>query len=229
MEKPNQGQGVTLWGVGTMRTHRTQWCAREMGIDYQLEPVGPRTGQTKTPEFLKLNPRHKVPVLTHGELVLTESAAILTYLTEAFPAPDHFLVPTSAIERARLYEWCFFIMSELDANALYTMRRHGDLKEVYGDAPIAVAAAKDYFHQQIDAMEGRFKTAGEFLMGGRMSIADILFMSCLDWALFQGLVLPEYLVAYRERLASRPAYLDALAANYPGGDVAKVIERLASS
>ncbi len=215
------GDGVVLWGIGTVRTHRPQWLARELGIDYELRPIQARTGETKAAEFLELNPRHKVPVMTHGDLVLSESAAILNYLTEVFPVPDHFYVPADAAGRAQLFEWCFFTMTELDANSLYTMRRHGDLKDVYGDAPLAVSAAQDYFHHQIDVMEKRIRAAGEFLMGERISIADILFTSCLDWARRSDVSLPDYLTAYRERLNARPAYVETFADNYPGRSVAE--------
>ena len=213
---------VVLWGAGTMRTHRTLWLALELAIAFRHEPIGSRTGETTSPEFLKLNPRHKIPVMTHGGLVLTESAAILNYMTEAFPVPADFYVPGDAAERAKMLEWCFFTMSELDANALYTMRRHRGLKEIYGDAPVAVSAAEDYFHHQIDAMEGRIKGAGEFLMGERISIADILFMSCLDFAQSYDIVLPEYLTEYQARLGTRPAYVESFAENYPGLAVDRV-------
>ena len=113
-------------------------------------------------------------------------------------------------------------MSELDANALYTMRRHRSLKGIYGDAPIAVSAAEDYFHHQINAMEDRIKGAGPFLMGNRISIVDILFMSCLDFARSYNIVLPEYLVAYQARLGARPAYVESFSQNYPGLAVDKV-------
>ena len=214
------GDRIVLWGVGTMRTHRPIWLARELGIDYRIEPIQPRTGETLRPEFLRLNPRHKVPVLCHGDLVLTESAAILTYLTETFEVPDDFYVPGDAASRARLHEWCFFIMSELDANSLYTMRRHGDLGELYGDSPVAVSAARNYFLHQLETMEERIRGAGAYLMGERFSVADILFMSCLDWAHWYEIPLPDYLMAWRQTIAARPAYLAARADNYPEGSVA---------
>ena len=75
-------QTIELWGSGTARTHRTLWMAHELELEFTHFPIGPRTGQTKTPEFLALNPRHKVPLLRHGDMVLTESAAILIYMTE---------------------------------------------------------------------------------------------------------------------------------------------------
>ena len=206
---------VILWGIGTMRTHRPQWLARELGVDYELKPIQPRTGETRTPEYLALNPRHKVPLLCHGELVLSESAAILSYLTEAFEVPDWFYLPADKEARAKLDEWCFFIMSELDANGLYTMRRHGDLKAIYGDAPVAVDAGRDYFLHQLETMEGRIRGAGEYLMGARISVADILMVSCLDWARWYQIPLPNYLLAYQRKLGSRPAYLQSFKENYP--------------
>ncbi len=213
---------VVLWGVGTMRTHRTLWLAEEMGIDYEVRPIGPRTGETKTPEFLAINPRHKVPTMVHGDIRLTESAAILNYLTESFPTPEHICVPGDALERARLLEWCFFVMCELDAIALYTVRRHGDLVDVYGASPIAVRAAIDYFNHQLVRMEERVVRAGAFLMGEKISIADILFMSCLDCAQRYEIAPPDYLRDYRTRMRARPAYAATYPLNYGGRAVPEV-------
>ena len=209
-------QKLVLWGAGTMRTHRTLWLAEELGLDYEHRPIGPRTGETKTDEFLAINPRHKVPAMVHGDVRLTESAAIMTYMTETFPVPDRFYVPVDPLGRARLLEWCFFTMSELDANAIYNIRRHGDLVQEYGASPIAVRAAIEYFDHQLERMKERIVEAGEFLMGEKISIADILFMSCLDAAQRYELALPEFLRDYRVRMRSRPAYAETYPRNYGG-------------
>ena len=103
----------------------------------------------------RLNPRHKIPVLRHGSLVLTESATIIQYLSETFPNSTQVYVPSDAVGRARLNEWCYFIMSELDAGSLYVVRRHDGLKQIYGEAPTAVASAKSYFLHNLDAMAAR--------------------------------------------------------------------------
>ena len=215
-------QKLVLWGAGTMRTHRTLWLAEELGLDYEHRPIGPRTGETKTDEFLAINPRHKVPAMVHGDVCLTESAAIMTYMTETFPVPDRFYVPGDALGRARLLEWCFFAMSELDANAIYNIRRHGDLVHEYGASPIAVRAAIEYFDHQLERMKERIVEAGEFLMGEKISIADILFMSCLDAAQRYELALPEFLRDYRIRMRSRPAYAETYPRNYGGRAVPEV-------
>ena len=213
---------VVLWGAGTMRTHRTLWLAEEMRLDYEHRPIGPRTGETKTDEFLAINPRHKIPAMVHGDIRLTESAAIMSYMTETFPVPDHVYVPDDALGRARLLEWCFFTMSELDANAIYSIRRHGDLVQEYGASPIAVRAAIEYFDHQLKRMKERIAGAGPFLMGERISIADILFMSCLDAAERYELALPEFLRDYRIRMRARPAYAESYPRNYGGRSVPEV-------
>ncbi len=209
-------ENLVLWGAGTMRTHRTLWLAEELGLDYEHCPIGPRTGETKTDEFLAINPRHKIPAMVHGDICLTESAAIMSYMSETFPAPDRVFVPKDALGRARLLEWCFFTMSELDANAIYSIRRHGDLVQEYGASPIAVRAAIEYFDHQLERMKERIVASGRFLMGEKISIADILFMSCLDAAERYELALPDWLRDYRIRMRSRPAYAETYPRNYGG-------------
>ncbi len=109
---------LILWGIGTPRTLRAHWMLMELGLDYALRPVRSRSGETMTEEFLALNPKHKIPVLQHGALVLTESAAIIDYLSRAFPVPAGFHVPHDLLGRTRLNEFCLFIICELDALSL---------------------------------------------------------------------------------------------------------------
>ena len=87
---------LTLWGAGTSRTMRAHWMLLELGLEYEFHPIGSRTGETQTDEFRRLNPRHKIPVLRHGSFVLTESAAIIQYLSETFANPEVIAVPRDA-------------------------------------------------------------------------------------------------------------------------------------
>ena len=56
----------------------------ELGLEYEKHPIGSRSGATQTDEFTRLNPRQKIPVLEDGELVLAESAAIVTHLADNY-------------------------------------------------------------------------------------------------------------------------------------------------
>jgi glutathione S-transferase len=205
---------LTLWGVGTSRTIRAHWMLLELGLDYDCHPIRSRTGETLTDDFKRLNPKHKIPVLQHKSFVLTESAAIIQYLNETFPNPDKLYIPCDAQARAALNEWCYFIISELDAGSLYVARRHEGLSQIYGEAPAAVEAAKTYFLHNLEAMTPRIAGA-PYLFGDRLSTADILLTSCLEWAALIGLSLPSSLSAYRERIGQRPAFQAAMKKNFP--------------
>jgi len=187
----------------------------ELGLEYELHAIGSRTGETKTDEFMRLNPRHKIPVLRHGSFVLTESAAIIQYLSETFTNPGLMAAPSNAERRAALNEWCYFIATELDAGSLYVMRRHAGLEHIYGAAPKAVEAARDYFMENAEAMAPRIATSGRYLMGDKFSVADILLMTCLEWAVTERIPLSDRLHEYRSRVAVRPAYKEALQRNFP--------------
>jgi glutathione S-transferase len=205
---------LTLWGTGTGRTMRAHWMLLELGLEYEFHPIQARSGETQTEEFMRLNPRHKIPVLRHGQFVLTESAAIIQYLSETFADSEKLYVPKDAKSRATLNEWCYFIVSELDAGSLYVVRRHEGLGHVYGEAPGAVAAAKKYFLHNLEAMASRVASGGPHLFGERFSAADILLMTCLDWARSCQIALPDPFLNYRQRVMQRPAYRAALERNF---------------
>ena len=207
---------VELWGIGTSRTMRVVWTLIELDVSYLWHRIGTRSGETLTKEYTALNPKQKIPTLRHGDLVVSESPAIIQYLSEAFPTPAGFVVPSQPAARARLNEWCCFVAMELDAHALYLIRRHGHLPEIYGAAPEAVASAEDYFRKQVAAVAERVAAANPYLLADGFSIADILLMTCIDWAMLYRIPLPEAYVAYRERVAQRPAFREALERNYPG-------------
>jgi len=107
------------------------------------------------------------------------------------------------------------LATELDAGSLYVMRRHVGLEHVYGAAPKAVEAARSYFVENAEAMAPRIGKSGQYVMGDQFSVADILLMTCLDWAVTDRIPLSDTLHEYRARVAMRPAYQKALERNFP--------------
>jgi glutathione S-transferase len=212
---------LTLWGVSTGRTLRALWALHELELDYTLHPIQPRTGETQTPEFARLNPRRKIPVLQDGDFVIAESPAIVTYLSETYGTPDNALVPSDPRHRAQWLEWCFHIAMELDATSLYVMRRHRDLKHIYGEAPIAVDSASKYFQTQLVHVVHTLSDGRQYLLGERFTSADMLLTTCLVWAINYGVPVPELCTDYAGRIAQRPAYQVALRANLPPPPLAR--------
>lgn len=203
-----------LWGIGSGRAFRVHWTLQELGLEYETRPVRTRTPAMDTEEFQRISPRKKIPVFEDGSLKLFESCAIATYLARTYGQGDTVLLPTDPAERARCDEWCYFTAMELDATSLYVIRRHGDLSEIYGEAPVAVECAGEYFARQIAVPEAELADGRPFLLGDRLTVADIVMIPCLNWAIRYGQPVPENLSAYRGRIAKRPAYKAAFAICY---------------
>ena len=208
---------IRVWGIGSGRCMRVHWVAQELGLDYEVMPVLSRSGETATDSFTELNPKQKIPVLQHGSVTLSESAAIITYLSEVFPSPSIFYVPPDPVNRGMMNQWCFFICMELDAHTLYLIRRQEGLKDIYGEAPTAVSSAEQYFSWQMGAVVKRLETVDQYLFGDKISVADILLSSCIGWAVHYHIQVPEDVHEYQARITDRPAYQAAFEVNYPNG------------
>lgn len=200
-----------LWGVESARALRVHWALIELGLEYRTERIQSRSGETETPAYRRLNPRGKIPVFEDGALVLSESAAIVTYLAETYGKGR--LIPAQGAERAKYFEWISFISMEIDATTLYVLRRHEALAHLYGEAPTANAAARGYFDRMITAAARELEDGRPYLLGAGFSGADIVMTTCLDWALSYDVPLPEPWLDYRERTVARPAHARAVAAN----------------
>lgn len=210
---------VTLWGAGTARSLRPIWVAEELGLAYELKPIGPRSGETRTPEYTRLTRKQKIPYMQDGDVGLSESVAICRYLVEAYPN-GNIWSPVTLAERAKMDEWCCYVYGDIDESGLYVMRRHGDLAQIYGGAPDVVASAADYVRRHLDVLSEHLR-GREFLMDGGFGLADLLLQTCLDWAVHCRIGLPAGLETYRRSIATRPAYRKAMAINYPAEVLAK--------
>ena len=204
---------MVLWGAASSRVLRVHWALIELGLPYESVPIQSRSGETETPDYGALNPRRKIPTFQDGGLVLTESAAIVTYLAETYGTAGRSLIPAEQPARAKYFEWLSFVSMELDATALYVLRRHEGLSHIYGEAPAACEAARAYFDKMIRASAADLADGRRYLTGVQFTGADICMTTVLDWAERYDCPLPDAWLAYRERMRERPSYAAALAAN----------------
>jgi glutathione S-transferase len=192
---------------------RAHWMAHELGLDYEAKLIGSRTGETQTEAFRALNPKEKIPVLVDDDLVLTESAAIVTYLGDTY-GKDSGLVPAPYTRERALYnQWNSFIQMELDAHTLYVLRKHRDLADLYGEAPAAVSTAIEGFHKQIAVAEQALSDR-DFLVGDHFTGADLMMTTTLKWAVAYEIELAPRLIQYSRLHAARPAYRKAGRLNF---------------
>lgn len=209
-------QNLVLWGVGTPRTARAHWAMHELGLEYECRPILPRSGETKTAEYTKLNARQKIPLLQDGSFTIGESAAIVAYLSRTYSKPEKSLIPDDSRQYARWLEWCFFIVAELDSASLYVMRRHGNnkgLAHIYGSAPDVVQRAGEYFRHQLRHVEVALEDGRRYLMGEQFTSADILLTTCLLLALDYGVEVCNGAEPYLERVTNRTAFQKSAAVN----------------
>jgi glutathione S-transferase len=194
---------LTLYHASPSRSSVVRWMLEETGEPYDIQLVRLTEGDQMKPDYLAINPMGKVPALRHGEVVITEGAAICTYLADAFPQA-HLNVPIGDPRRGVYLKWLFFGPSCVEpaitdrAFPRAEQPRRGMLG--YGDFDtvmevVAKAVAK-----------------GPCLMGKQFTAADVVIGSGLRWGMMFDLVpkRPEF-VDYVQRLEKRPALQRATA------------------
>jgi glutathione S-transferase len=104
---------LRLYGTPQTRTFRPLWMLEELGVPYELVKTDFASGDTRTAEFLRINPNGHVPALVDGDLALFESMAINLHLAERYGSGG--LWPATADDRARAVQWSFWVMTECEA------------------------------------------------------------------------------------------------------------------
>src|SRR5690242_2651652 len=98
---------MRLHEFGPTRSARCRWVLQELGLPFESVVVRLDQGAHRAPGHLELNPYGRVPVLEDGDLVLTESVAICTWLADRHP--ERALIPApGTVERGRHDQWLWF-------------------------------------------------------------------------------------------------------------------------
>ena len=194
---------MKLFAFPQTRATRALWALEEVGADYEYIKVDLFKGEGNRPAYLEINPAGKVPTLLDDDLVITESAAICTYLGEKFP--DAGLVPVAGSpQRAHYLQWCCFVIGELE-QPLWTIAKHRFALPKERRVPAVIDTAIWEFSAVAKVLAIGLGDK-PFILGERFTAADILIAHTLRWATAYGLPLNSArLEAYAERLLARPA------------------------
>lgn len=159
-------------------------CMVLKGIDdYEIDPITPFFGGD---EFERMSPLRRIPVLIHGDLVLTDSSVICAYLDEAFPG--RALMPESPVDRARarwLEEYADTRLGDLCIWSLFYQKLVGPL--VFGetgDAARVEKALTEGLPGALDYLEGVAPANG--FQFGEIGLADISIASFFRNAAYVG-------------------------------------------
>lgn len=192
---------MKLYGFSATRSLRALWALKELGLDFDYVPIDLTKGEHRSPEFLEINPAGKLPVLVDGDLVLPESAAIILYLAEKHP--EKAMIPADLKERAEMYRWIMFAVTELE-QPLWRITKHSFILPEERRSPAEIALAREDF-LAMGAILDRHMANRAFLLGDRISAADCVTAWLMDWANEYSLIgdFP-HLQAYMTRLYQRP-------------------------
>ena len=192
---------MKLYEFAPTRSIRARWTLQELGIDFESVVVDLQQGEHRRPEFLRLNPAGKLPVLVDGEVVLNESVAIVLYLAGKYP--ERGLLPTDVVTRAEVDRWLLFTVTELE-QPLWRIARntfvYPEGQRLAADVPTASREFKEMAAVVESHLRGR-----EFVVGDTVTVADFVLAYTLDWGHEVGLLgdFPA-LEAYVERMYARP-------------------------
>ncbi|MBB4102580.1 glutathione S-transferase family protein [Allorhizobium borbori] len=191
---------LLLYSNPMSRGRIARWMLEEIGQPYRMETLA-WGAPMKSPAFLALNPMGKVPVLVHGNAVVSETAAICAYLGDTFSEAG--LAPRMNTERAAYYRWLFFTAGPLEA--AITNRAFNC------EPPEEKSRAVGYgtFNDVMNALEVAVSTTA-YIAGDRFTAADVYVGGQIQFGLqFGTLEKKPAFLAYWDRLKSRPAYLRA--------------------
>ena len=181
---------------------RVKIVLAEKHLHYEVEPIDLRAQQQKTPDYLKLNPYGKVPVLTDGDTVLYESCIINEYLDEKYPDPP--LLPKNPAARAKARILIDYGMAHFDGP--YQKLRMELLKDAKEQNQQVIEGAKGELKKLLQRFESEIGEkpylAGEFSLVD----ADLLprFTRLENFGVLPDPALPR-LGKYMERMKARPA------------------------
>jgi len=188
---------LTLYHASPSRSSIVLWMLEELGQPYDVKLIKLSEGDNLKPDFLAVNPMGKVPALDHKGTVITESAAICTYLADEFPQAK-LNVPVGTPRRGLYLKWLFFGPGCFEPAVI---DRAAPRKEEARRGMLGYGT----FETTMDTV-AKAVAQGPWLMGDQFTAADVIIGANIRWGTMFKLVpeRPEF-SAYAARIAARPA------------------------
>ncbi len=188
---------LVLYTNPMSRGRIARWMLEEVGQPYKIEVLD-YASTMKAPAYLAINPMGKVPALGHGDAVVTETAAICTYLADAFPE-SRLAPPPGHKLRAPYYRWLFFSAGPVEAavsNKALGFVVPPERERMIGYGNIA---------QVLNTLEAAVSRSN-YLVGDNFTAADLYVGSQIGFGMMFGTLekRPAF-EQYWQRVSSRPA------------------------
>lgn len=188
---------ITLYYSPQTRATGARVLLEELGAPYDLHVLNMKAGDQRQPAYLAVNPLGKVPAICHRGALVTEQVAIYIYLADLFPGAG--LTPAlDDVRRGPYLRWIAYYGSSFEPALIDRFMKREP-------APVSQSPYADY-ESMLGALEAQL-AKGPYLLGDRITAADILWGIAFQWTLMFGLVpQKDVFVRYTERITSRPAF-----------------------
>jgi glutathione S-transferase len=202
-DKEHAMTDITLYHAAPSRASVVRWMLEELGEPYDVHLLNLTNGDQAKAEYLAINPMGKVPALKRGDAIVTEVAAICTYLADEYPHA-RLNIPVGDPRRGPYLKWLFFSPSCIEPAATDRAfpRKEAPRRGMLGYGDI----------ETVMTVVAKAVEPGPYLMGEQFTAADVVVGSMLRWGMMFDLLpkRPEFL-AYVGRLEQRPALQRATA------------------
>lgn len=193
---------ITLHHCPNSRSSGARSLLEQMGVPYELHAMDLRAGENRRPAYLAVNPLGKVPAIEEDGALITEQGAVFLYLADRFPEAG--LAPLIGDPlRGPFLRWLFFYGSAFEPAVVDHAQKR--------DPGMASMSPYGTYEAVIDTLRDQL-AKGPWLLGERLTAADILWGVALGWTMMFGVVPkhPEF-VAFAERVAALPGVKSAAA------------------
>jgi glutathione S-transferase len=196
---------ITYYYAPMSTAVRTTWAVEELGLACERVKLDIQKKETKTPEFLKLNPNGCVPLLVVDGTPIFESTAILLYLAETYGV-EKGLYAAPGLKRAEMLKWIVWAnVGFTDPLSRFARNTAPYIPADQHNAKAAEAAKTDLaaaFAILENALAGK-----SYLVDDKFSFADLAVTSYLGWLKFMGYDYSHFknVSAWGERCLGRPA------------------------
>ncbi len=182
------------------RSTATLTLLEELKAPYKLNVLDLKKGEQRDSAYLAINPLGKVPAIQHGSSVVTEQVAIFIYLADLYPAA-RLAPPVDNAGRGPYLRWLVYYAACYEPALSDRMMKHGPLPHM--SSPYGT------FEEMLSTVSAPL-TQSPYLLGDKISAADILWGTAFHWGMLFKLV-PEdgILLEYVKRITSRPSFATA--------------------
>lgn len=200
---------LTLYYAPGTCAQAVRIALHEAGAEHRLVRVDFSAGGQRSPDYLAVNPKGRVPALATEAGVLTETPALLAYVAQRFPQAR--LAPEDAYGVARMQEFHSYL-----ASTVHVAHAHRPRASRWADAPEAIAAMQrkvpENMAECFELIEHHYLGDGPWVMGGQYTVADGYLFTVAGWLASDGVDIARFpkVHAHSQRVAARPAVQQAM-------------------